>query len=46
VEFVRRNEDVFLGLTQPQLLSVVMMAGGAIWLWVRRPAPAPAAVRA
>ena len=33
VEFVRRNDDVVLGLTQPQLLSLVMMAGGAIWLW-------------
>ena len=25
VEFVRRNDDVFAGLTQPQLLSVAMM---------------------
>jgi len=46
VEFVRRNDDVLLGLTQPQLLSLLMIAGGAIWLWVRRPAPAPAPVRA
>ena len=46
VEFVRRNDDVLLGLTQPQLLSVVMMASGAIWLFVRRPAPAPAPARA
>jgi phosphatidylglycerol:prolipoprotein diacylglycerol transferase len=46
VEFVRRNDDVLLGLTQPQLLSLVMMAGGGIWLFVRRPAPAPAPVRA
>src|SRR6266446_10292530 len=28
VEFVRRNKEVFLGLTIPQLLSVVMIAGG------------------
>lgn len=46
VEFVRRNDEVLLGLTQPQLLSVVMMASGAIWLLVRRPAPAPAPARA
>jgi phosphatidylglycerol---prolipoprotein diacylglyceryl transferase len=46
VEFVRRNDDVLLGLTQPQLLSLVSIAAGAIWLWVRRPAPAPAPVRA
>jgi phosphatidylglycerol---prolipoprotein diacylglyceryl transferase len=45
VEFVRRNEDVFLGLTQPQLFSVVLMAGGGISLWLlsrRAPSPAPA----
>jgi phosphatidylglycerol---prolipoprotein diacylglyceryl transferase len=36
VEFVRRNEDVFLGLTQPQLLSIAMMAGGGIMLWTLR----------
>ena len=44
VEFVRRNDDVFLGLTQPQLLSIVMMAGGGIMLWAlnRRAEPAPA----
>jgi phosphatidylglycerol---prolipoprotein diacylglyceryl transferase len=44
VEFVRRNDDVFIGLTQPQLLSVAMMVGGGIFLWrlggVRSPAPA------
>ena len=45
VEFVRRNDDVFLGLTQPQLLSIVMMAGGGIMLWAlsRRAVPAPRA---
>ena len=34
VEFVRRNEDVALGLTQAQLLSIAMMLAGAIWLGV------------
>ena len=49
VEFVRRNDDVLLGLTQPQLLSIVMMAGGAVWIWrVNRGAErtAPVAARA
>ncbi len=49
VEFVRRNDDVLAGLTQPQLLSVLMMAGGAFWIWrVNRRAErtAPVAVRA
>jgi phosphatidylglycerol:prolipoprotein diacylglycerol transferase len=32
VEFVRRNDDVALGLTQAQLLSVVMVLAGGIWL--------------
>ena len=32
VEFVRRNDDVALGLTQAQLLSVAMMLAGGIWL--------------
>ena len=45
VEFVRRNEDVALGLTQAQLISVAMILAGGIWLAVglRKPAePAPA----
>ena len=49
VEFVRRNDDVFIGLTQPQLLSIAMMAGGAVWIWrVNRAAErtAPVAARA
>jgi phosphatidylglycerol:prolipoprotein diacylglycerol transferase len=48
VEFVRRNEPVLGGLTQPQVLSLLMIAGGAAWLWVRRgaPAPGPAPARA
>ena len=37
VEFVRRNADVFLGLTQPQLVSVAMMLVGGVWLvYLRR----------
>jgi phosphatidylglycerol:prolipoprotein diacylglycerol transferase len=43
VEFVRRNEDVALGLTQAQLISVVMMIAGAVWLLLAsRRAPRPA----
>jgi phosphatidylglycerol:prolipoprotein diacylglycerol transferase len=36
VEFVRRNPDAFLGLTQPQLVSAVMMLAGGAWLVSRR----------
>jgi phosphatidylglycerol:prolipoprotein diacylglycerol transferase len=32
VEFVRRNEELALGLTQAQFLSVVMIAAGGAWL--------------
>ena len=32
VEFVRRNDDVALGLTQPQLISVGMIIAGGLWL--------------
>jgi phosphatidylglycerol:prolipoprotein diacylglycerol transferase len=32
VEFIRRNDDVALGLTQAQLISVVMIIAGAVWL--------------
>ena len=35
VEFLRRNDDVALGLTQAQLLSVAMMLGGGIWFAVK-----------
>ena len=35
VEFLRRNEHVFLGLTQAQLISLGMIAAGAIWLSVK-----------
>jgi phosphatidylglycerol:prolipoprotein diacylglycerol transferase len=42
VEFVRRNPDVLLGLTQPQVISVLMIVGGGAWLALRRGALAPA----
>jgi phosphatidylglycerol---prolipoprotein diacylglyceryl transferase len=32
VEFIRRNPTELLGLTQPQLISIVMIAGGLIWI--------------
>jgi phosphatidylglycerol:prolipoprotein diacylglycerol transferase len=35
VEFVRRNEHVFLGLTQAQLISLAMIVAGAVWLTVK-----------
>ena len=35
VEFVRRNEPVLAGLTEAQLLSIVMMVAGLVWLWTR-----------
>jgi phosphatidylglycerol:prolipoprotein diacylglycerol transferase len=38
VEFVRRNPDALLGLTQPQLVSLVMMLAGGAWLVFRRDA--------
>jgi phosphatidylglycerol:prolipoprotein diacylglycerol transferase len=45
VEFLRRNDDVALGLTQAQLISVVMMIAGGLWLLLvfrRTPRPATA----
>jgi phosphatidylglycerol---prolipoprotein diacylglyceryl transferase len=36
VEFVRRNDDVAIGLTVAQLESLAMIAAGAIWLLVVR----------
>jgi len=47
VEFVRRNSDVALGLTQPQLVAVASMVAGAVWwvaLWRRGRVSAPATV--
>ena len=44
VEFIRRNDDVLLGLTQPQLISIAMMIAGGAWIaWHRGLAPARAA---
>jgi phosphatidylglycerol---prolipoprotein diacylglyceryl transferase len=49
VEFIRRNSEVFAGLTPPQLESVGLMLLGATWLalmtrrggvWAVRAAPA------
>jgi phosphatidylglycerol:prolipoprotein diacylglycerol transferase len=41
VEFLRRNPDAALGLTTAQLISVVMVVAGGVWL--ARPAPRVAA---
>lgn len=35
VEFIRRNDEVAVGLTQAQLLSVAMIVAGAAWLIVK-----------
>ena len=32
VEFLRRNDEVALGLTAPQLESLAMMVAGLVWL--------------
>ncbi len=37
IEFLRRNEEVGLGLTEAQLISAVMVVGGAVWLARSRP---------
>ena len=42
VEFIRRNDDLALGLTLAQLLSVAMMIAGGVWLIAFRRAPRPA----
>ena len=34
IEFIRRNDAVALGLTQPQWVSLAMMVAGAVWLVV------------
>jgi phosphatidylglycerol:prolipoprotein diacylglycerol transferase len=36
IEFIRRNEDVALGLTQAQLLSLAMALAGVAWLVAAR----------
>jgi phosphatidylglycerol---prolipoprotein diacylglyceryl transferase len=35
VEFIRRNSPELLGLTEAQLISVVMIAAGTVWLAVK-----------
>src|SRR3954447_15702205 len=35
VEFIRRNTPELLGLTQPQLISLAMIAVGGVWLALR-----------
>ena len=35
IEFIRRNDDVALGLTQAQLISAAMVIFGASWLAIR-----------
>jgi phosphatidylglycerol:prolipoprotein diacylglycerol transferase len=35
VEFIRRNSDAALGLTLPQLISVVMIVAGGAWIAAR-----------
>src|SRR5436190_9820316 len=35
VEFIRRNSDAALGLTLPQLISIVMIMAGAGWIAAR-----------
>jgi phosphatidylglycerol---prolipoprotein diacylglyceryl transferase len=35
IEFVRRNDEILVGLTQAQLISVVMVAAGAAWITVK-----------
>lgn len=39
VEFIRRNDEVVAGLTQPQLISLVMLALGAAIVAVRHRVP-------
>lgn len=43
VELIRRNDEVALGLTQPQLLGIAFAAIGLVLLAWRAPAPAAAA---
>jgi len=42
VEFIRRNDTVFIGLTIPQLFSLAMIVGGTVLLVARRGAVRPA----
>jgi len=42
IEFIRRNDDVVAGLTQAQLISLVLLGAGAAIVAVRRDVPRPA----
>jgi phosphatidylglycerol---prolipoprotein diacylglyceryl transferase len=42
VEFIRRNEEIVAGLTQPQLISLALLALGVAIVVVRRDVPEPA----
>jgi phosphatidylglycerol:prolipoprotein diacylglycerol transferase len=42
IEFIRRNDDVVVGLTQAQLIGLAMVALGAGIVATRRAAPRPA----
>jgi phosphatidylglycerol---prolipoprotein diacylglyceryl transferase len=42
VEFIRRNDAVFIGLTIPQLFSLAMVIGGTVLMVARRGAVRPA----
>ena len=42
IEFIRRNDAVALGLTQPQWVSLAMMVAGAAWLVLQARAPVAA----
>jgi phosphatidylglycerol:prolipoprotein diacylglycerol transferase len=42
IEFIRRNDEVLLGLTQPQFIAIAMVLAGGAWWWLTR-APARAA---
>jgi phosphatidylglycerol---prolipoprotein diacylglyceryl transferase len=41
IEFLRRNEAAFAGLTQAQLFALAMLAAGAVWLLLTRDRPVP-----
>ena len=48
IEFIRRNDEVVAGLTQPQLISIAMMVAGGAWIATHHgfaPAPEAAAAR-
>src|SRR3954451_19526995 len=48
IEFIRRNDEVVAGLTQPQLVSLLLIAAGGAWILLHRgraPAPARRAAR-